>query len=352
MNASICNHNGIFGENGAFNSIKNSNIVHKSHQSEISNSNCINCGYHTTFKLPKPLRIKNPDRIFTINNIHGVKVIGNVFNTKQGARGNVLVNQNKVSANAIVDCFQMHPNNWQPNCNNGYQYNNLNNGYQNNQYFYNPIQFCNQFRHAEQSSYQNFQQPHQIHTVIPNFETNEQIISSNNQIENDGNVDEFDNHESSEEEHESEPEQQFDVLNQMLNSNANQAVVTQAQIGSNTQLKKDEVFDDFLIFENRFKEYCNQTAQLFTITHCERLKETDCDLLTHPYKFVVFNCIRLRKEIKSRGTCIRTTQKYNANGYPVYIRETLIEKGFFKIGTRYRNFKSTTITKLLEKLKN
>lgn len=102
MNASICNHNGIFGKNGAFNSIKNSNLVHKSHQSEISNSNCINCGYHTTFKLPKPLRIKNPDRIFTINNIHGVKVIGNVFNTKQGARGNVLVNQNKVSANAIV----------------------------------------------------------------------------------------------------------------------------------------------------------------------------------------------------------------------------------------------------------
>lgn len=101
-NASIKNQMFQWSRNRDFNLVKNLNIIRKSDQSVISNRNCVNCHYHTTFKLPVPLRIKNPDKIFSINNIHGIKVIGNLINTNKGYNGNFLVNQNQISGNAII----------------------------------------------------------------------------------------------------------------------------------------------------------------------------------------------------------------------------------------------------------
>lgn len=102
INASIKNQMYLWNRNRDVNLVKNLNIIRKSSHSKISNNKCINCRYHTTFKLPVPLRIKNPDRIFTINNIHGIKVIGNLINTNKGSNGNVQVNQNQISGNAII----------------------------------------------------------------------------------------------------------------------------------------------------------------------------------------------------------------------------------------------------------
>ncbi|CAF0861989.1 unnamed protein product [Brachionus calyciflorus] len=119
-NSSINNQN-IIRNNGPnnmryYNYIINSNMVRNSVNSSINNVNSMNNmrnniirkkdGYLRPFRLLRPLKLKNPDRIFSVNtNPFGISLIGNLINTNKVSgmnRGNVLSNHNQIPNNAII----------------------------------------------------------------------------------------------------------------------------------------------------------------------------------------------------------------------------------------------------------
>lgn len=128
----------------------------------------------------------------------------------------------------------------------------------------------------------------------------------------------------------SSDKQDIDIIDDIM-MDPSETIVTEEKIKSNETLYKNQVFKTYLDFDEAFRKYCRQTYQIFAIRKSIKYNlDSDSDSTMPkdtPYKLVVFQCYRSRKESKSRGENIRPCQKYTGCGCKATIRLNLENRG-------------------------